>query len=315
MSSALGYGFRPSVAILSFLAALITLYLLPNAYQPRGHDLYHTVQISTQQSNQEHKSKIGVPFGLNEYTHNFTAANRSSTLAKREIDYDRLVCKGRMLLNMILHGQPVGYSWSPEALKNGWTWQRNVLGAPPEELLGALGKLGVPTDVHSVHSIYLNQDKPFMDSFGILNNVSVHTCTTHSPPFFHHHFSKVTLNHPQYLQREQLHPPDTNQPRPQPKVSTSTPSSPPAAPSSPNPTSPPNTKPGSVPVAAIPHSGAGPTSYGSSGPTKPESSARQTCATSSAPTSSRPKRASSSNISRWRKKINCTYRGPAIRTI
>ncbi|KAI4257543.1 MAG: hypothetical protein L6R42_005579 [Xanthoria sp. 1 TBL-2021] len=170
MSPALGYGFRPSVAVLSFLAALITLYLLPIAYQPRGHDLHHTVQISPERSNQERDSKIGVPFGLNEYTHNFTAANRSATLAKREIDYDRLVCKGRMLLNMILHGQPVDYSWSLEALKNGWTWQRNVLGAPPEELLGALGKLGVPTDVHSVHSIYLKQDKPFMDSFGILNN-------------------------------------------------------------------------------------------------------------------------------------------------
>ncbi|KAI4281388.1 MAG: hypothetical protein L6R38_003722 [Xanthoria sp. 2 TBL-2021] len=170
MSPSLGYGLRPSVAVLSFLAALITLYLLPIAYQPRGHDLHHNVQISPQQSHQERDSKIGVPFGLNEYTHNFTAANRSSTLAKREIDYDRLVCKGRMLLNMILHSQPVDYYWSLEALKNGWTWRRNVLAAPPEELFGPLGKLGVPTDVHSVHSIYLKQDKPFMDSFGILNN-------------------------------------------------------------------------------------------------------------------------------------------------
>lgn len=187
MSPSLGYGLRPSVAVLSFLAALITLYLLPIAYQPRGHDLHHNVQISPQQSHQERDSKIGVPFGLNEYTHNFTAANRSSTLAKREIDYDRLVCKGRMLLNMILHSQPVDYYWSLEALKNGWTWRRNVLAAPPEELFGPLGKLGVPTDVHSVHSIYLKQDKPFMDSFGILNNVSVLTCTTPGPPLSHHH--------------------------------------------------------------------------------------------------------------------------------
>lgn len=170
MSTSRRFGLRPSIAVLSLLTALTTLFLWPITYQPPGHVLHHPVRVST---SQKRDSKIGVPFGRHSYTHNFTATNRSSTLRKRAVDYDRLVCKGRKLLNMIQTGQPLDYHWDEAALRNGWTWKRNVLGAPPEELYKPLAKLGVPTDAPSVHSIYLRQDQVFMDAFGNLNNVRV----------------------------------------------------------------------------------------------------------------------------------------------
>ncbi|KAL8992731.1 MAG: hypothetical protein Q9169_006883 [Polycauliona sp. 2 TL-2023] len=162
---------RPTVAVYPILAALIILFLLPLTYHPHNHALHPTVRIPSHHSPEQHDTKIGIPFGHTTPTHNFTAPHRSlKPLKKRAIDYDRMVCKGRKLLHMIQTAQPVDYTWDEAALKNGWTWKRNVLGAPPEELLGALGKLGIATDERSVHSIYLKQDRVFMDKFGRLNN-------------------------------------------------------------------------------------------------------------------------------------------------
>ncbi|KAL9033346.1 MAG: hypothetical protein Q9180_005993 [Flavoplaca navasiana] len=140
MSTSRRFRLRPSVAVLSFLTALTTLFLWPITYQPSGHVLHYHVRVSTSQGRDP---KIGVPFGHHPYTHNFTTTNISSTLRKRALNYDRLVCRGRKLLNTIQTGQPLDYHWDKSALENGWTWKRNVLGAPPEELYKPLAKLGV----------------------------------------------------------------------------------------------------------------------------------------------------------------------------
>ncbi|KAL8914694.1 MAG: hypothetical protein Q9171_000707 [Xanthocarpia ochracea] len=153
MSRSLGFGFRPSVAVSLLLAALITLLLSPIFPGPRGHEhVQHAVRLFRQSPIQERDSKVGVAFGVDEYSHNFTSDQ--FPLTKRVIDFDR---------------QPVDYVWHPEALSNGWSWRGGIHGAPPEELFSSMERLGIPTDIDSVRSVYLKQDKSFMDSFGHLN--------------------------------------------------------------------------------------------------------------------------------------------------
>ncbi|KAL8725976.1 MAG: hypothetical protein Q9166_007010 [cf. Caloplaca sp. 2 TL-2023] len=171
MSHSTGFGSLPKFTLFLLFTASLALILWPAAYKSSQYEPNHLSNKGFSPITvKEHETKIGIPFGHNEYAHNFTASNHQPIRhVKRAIDYDELVCRGRKLLKMIEQGPPADYVWHPEALGNGWTWKRNILGAPPEELFASLRKLGVPTDVDNVHSIFLRQDKPFMDSGGHLN--------------------------------------------------------------------------------------------------------------------------------------------------
>ncbi len=172
MSRSLGYGFR-SIAVPLLLAALITLLLSPIFPGPRGvGHVQHAVRLFPQSPIQERVSKVCIAFGVDEYSHNFKSDQ--FPLTKRAIDFDWHVCKGRRLLEMI-HSQPTSrYVWHLEALSNGWSWRRGIHGEPPEELFSPMEKLGIPTDIDSVRSVYLKQGKPFIDSLGHPNTVSKH---------------------------------------------------------------------------------------------------------------------------------------------
>ncbi|KAL8712711.1 MAG: hypothetical protein Q9225_006899, partial [Loekoesia sp. 1 TL-2023] len=164
-------GCPPSYTVFLVFSTSLVLLILLNAHRPGQH-------LPTQSSSQgfpTHWSegraiRTHAVLSVDEYAHNFTADSYQVLITKREkVDFNAYVCKGARLLDLILHSQPLRHAWGPEDLENGWTMQPEVTPGVPEDLEPILRQLGIPLGPTNVHPVYMNQDRPFMDSSGYAN--------------------------------------------------------------------------------------------------------------------------------------------------
>ena len=180
-------GSRLNVSLLVFLATSVFIFF-SHAVFPFGKHLNHSSTTSGLSRNAPvHRAdpkssfptlgqpgRVPVPFGVDEYSHNFSTNghNESPIIEKRDLDFELLVCKGGQLLEMIMDA-PANNPWVQEDLQNGWTKREDVVAEPPEELDFVLDSMGISRSYIDVKPAYWNQDKTFVDADGNPDTVSI----------------------------------------------------------------------------------------------------------------------------------------------
>lgn len=171
----------PLVTIRSVLAVLLLLFPLPDiVYTAKdvsssNHHQTLSAHVIHERTAQAYSSSIA-----DKHAHTVTTithTHRRHRLERRiqADDFNTYVCKGDVLLGMILHGEPLKHHWGPGDLQNGWTkrgYQGDVMEyRTPEDLAPILEELGIPHGDFDIHLQQWYQDRPFTDSSGYANTV------------------------------------------------------------------------------------------------------------------------------------------------
>ena len=190
MSPLLVLGCRLNISVLTILATSLLVFFSPTVFLLGKHADHsdaashlgtnghvHRADQSSSFPTARQPGRIPVPFGVDEYSHNFSTNghNESRSIAKRDLEFDILVCKGGQLLDMILNA-PANNPWTQENLRNGWTKREDVVAEPPQELDFVLDSMGISRSYVDVKPAYWNQDKSFVDADGKPDTVSI-SCT------------------------------------------------------------------------------------------------------------------------------------------
>ncbi|KAL8933167.1 MAG: hypothetical protein Q9216_006493 [Gyalolechia sp. 2 TL-2023] len=125
---------------------MLLFYLAKPLYYRHGISNDH--QFSSPQLSRDIRSEDAVPVDLGGIPYNLTPStiNPGYWLAKRDINFDDVVCKGNGVLGMLRNDPPSPQVWTQRDLDNGWNVEDEFEWAPNESLTGALEEWGIPPE-------------------------------------------------------------------------------------------------------------------------------------------------------------------------
>ncbi|KAL8725570.1 MAG: hypothetical protein Q9166_007272 [cf. Caloplaca sp. 2 TL-2023] len=117
--------------------------------------------------------RLGVPFGLDEYSQNFSSHTPAFTLSKRvTVDFNEYVCKGIRYLNMILLDPPTTEIYTQRDVDKGWTTsssdeidEESGVGGYIQPFLNSLG-MATEQRGTDFEIVTLTQSREFTDESG-----------------------------------------------------------------------------------------------------------------------------------------------------